>query len=180
MNGNKGWQMPQFDKHNVRFAELRADDEGLSGVVVRYGDEAKIGNLRESIAPGAFGAIKGKDIVLNLQHSREQPIGRTGGSGLELFDSDDSLIARITDNGTSAMRSAMELARSGVLRGLSVEFTVPIGGETVTRQRGAVHRNITKARLLAIGLVDTPAYPDSVIKRFNIKCALPTEWMDFV
>ena len=151
-----------------RFAEIRSDGDALSGVAVRYGDTAtiKMGSMqmRETIEPGAFGDVG--DVVLNLQHDRTQPIARTGeGGGLELTDTKESLRARISAPSYPRWNEITDLVNRRVLRGLSVEFTVPRGGEKVVESGGVISRTIVSANLRAIGLVDSPAYPDSTFLR---------------
>ena len=141
-----------------RFCELRADvaERTLSGVVVRYGDAARIaGVFNETVERGAF---QYDDVLLNLQHQRHIPLARTGpnlrledsGSGLQLI----AIIAR-----TRAGDDALALVESRVLRGLSAEFVVSDDEWT----NGGQDRIIKRAKLYAVGLVDKPAYPQSTL-----------------
>ena len=122
---------------------------------MRYGDTADIGGLPERFEPGAFGDVGAADVLLNRQHDRTEPLARTGGAGLVLMDTADSLTMRADLPDTATARDTVALVRSGVLRGLSVEFVV-----RRERDEGGV-RVIEQADLMAIGLVDTPAYPAS-------------------
>ena len=142
----------------VRIAEIRAEGDGrtVTGTVVRYGDEARIGVVRERIMPGAFAPLPA-DVLMDVQHERGAIIARTG-SGLTLQDDDDSLrfIAELPDTPRAAQ--ALADVKAGLLRGASVAMEV-------TRERweeGAL-RVIEKARIVAVSLVDSGAYPDSVI-----------------
>ena len=165
----------------VRYAECRADGDSLAGIVVRYGDEYRLkGNsfeLVERIEPGAFGEIG--DVVLNFQHDRAQPLARTNGGGMILTDSADKLEmrARVSD---PDFERALTKVRNRVMRGLSVEFTVNDGGESVRQVGNVVHRTVKSAQLKAIGVVDEPAYPESRVEvrsRIDEICqnALPTQ-----
>ena len=91
-------------------------------------------------------------------HQREAPLARTGGGGLNLVDSSEMLQfeARLAD--TSEAKDLYELVEKKVVRGASLEF-LPIE----SMMDGEV-RTITKARLVAIGVVDSPAYPHSLIE----------------
>ena len=101
----------------------------------------------------------GLDVIARLQHSRDRPIGRTGGGGLELADSAAALRASLTLPKTRDGEDAAELLRTRILRGWSVEFRA-------TREKVADGglRIIEAAELRGLGLVDEPAYGDSLAK----------------
>ena len=138
-----------------RYAELRREGRKLSGVAIRYGDVAEFPWGRERFTSGAFTPIG--DVMLNAQHDRTTPLARTG-AGLELRDGPDALELEAALPKTRAADDVLELVRAGVLRGLSVEFAA-----TSERMDGGV-RVIDKARLAAVGVVDTPAYPQSGVE----------------
>lgn len=147
--------------------QLREQGEGdnlsrvLSGTVVRYGDTATVKThgivIRERIVAGAFGDIKDVDITAVLQHDRSRGLARSG-YGLTLHDTPTELradIALIDDtDGTDAYKKF----KAGILRGLSAEF-VP---QRSIVQAGVLIRQ--QAKLVRIGVVDTPAYPDSLLE----------------
>lgn len=137
-----------------RTVELRAENDGLSGVILNYNERAA--DRAESFMPGS---VRFDDVILNLMHDRHQPVARTGTDFLTVADSPTSLtlLARYPD--TVYGRRARELVDSGVLRGLSAEFIA----EEERRDGGL--RVITKARLYGVGIVDRPAYAGSVIHR---------------
>ena len=143
----------------TRFAtlEYRADDSLVSGIALRYGDTAMVGGqFKERFIAGAFGNVGGLDIIARLQHDRGRPVGRTGGGGLELTDSADALRAELSLPDTMDGRDARELLASRILRGFSVEFRAT--EETYVDQV----RIISKAELKGLGLVDEPAYGNSL------------------
>ena len=111
----------------------------------------------ERFHPGAFGDLSKADIVLNRQHNRSMPLARTGGSGLTLVDSAAALEARAElDVETTDGRDAQRLLARKVLRGFSIEF--------VSREAefiGGV-REVRRAALLGVALVDSPAHRGSV------------------
>ena len=152
----------------VRYAEVRAEGSGLSGVVLRYSDEYRIrGNameLVERIEPGAFGQVEGADVVLNFQHDRAQPLARTNGGGMTLTDSKEQLSMRAEVSGDPDFERVLTKVRNRVMRGLSVEFTVDKGGEIVRQVGNRVLRTVKAATLRAIGVVDSPAYPESTVE----------------
>ena len=152
-----------------RFAEVRlAEVDGapaIQGTVVKYGDTARLLGFRERMLPGS---LRFADVIVNLMHRRERPIARTG-AGLILRDTGTALEATITPAEVRDGKEALELVKAGVLRGLSAEFKVDPNGE----RRGADGiREITSAELTGLGIVDKPAYPQSlaqVSKRYQPK-----------
>ena len=142
-----------------RCVEVRADgDRKLSGVVTRYGTQANMRAFREAIAPGA---LRFDDVILNLQHDRAKPLARTG-AGLTLEDSADQLVMRAEVAPTRIGTDAVEAVNAGLLRGLSVEMVV--NRDRWSEHNGKPLRTIQEAELRAIGLVDRPAYPASVLE----------------
>ena len=142
----------------TRYSEIRAQDGNrLTGTVLRYNDVAVVAGQPERFAPGAFGDTSAFDVILNVQHQRTRPIARTG-SGLTLRDGPESLTMAAELPQTRDAADTLELVRSGVLRGLSVEFRAIresfVGGVRV----------IHEAVLTGLGVVDRPAYPASVVE----------------
>ena len=147
-----------MDPHHIKSSiETRRssnnDTLGIEGIVVRYGEITSRTRLgKEQIQAGAFGDVSNADVVLNRQHDRGKPLARTGSGGLQLIDSATELRAVVNMPSTQEARDAWTLVESGVLRGFSVEMRV--SSESV--QSGV--RIITGAKLVGLGLVDTPAY----------------------
>ena len=153
--------------------EIReGQDMGLvKGIAVRYGDLARIptpgGTFHERIDAGAFGNIGEADAILNVQHDRSRPLARTGGGGLALSDSPQFLAVEVQLPDTRDGHDARVLLSKRVLRGLSVEMLV----KKDDVDRASRTRTIRQADLVGLGLVDRPAYGDSVavLKRFEIR-----------
>ena len=135
--------------------EIRQDGEQagpgrLYGTLMRYGTLA--GDRPERFALGALSWPDG-GIVVNEQHNRAAPIMRA----IPEVRGDQVVIdSPIPD--TQRGRDAATMIRSGVFRGLSVEFKATDEGRP-----GGV-REIRAARLLAAGLVDKPSYPDAGVE----------------
>ena len=146
-----------------RFIDFRSvDPEGgdIRGVVMPYGSRATIGKYTEEFRAGVFTAGLG-DAIVNLQHDRTRPVARID-AGLELMDGDKALEARIQVPDTPYGREARELVKANILRGFSVEF------RAIDQEWNGLHRTVNEAHLVAIGLVDRPAYSDAQIqKRFE-------------
>lgn len=141
-----------------RYFELRNQGNELSGTAIRYGDVASIAGIgRERFVAGCFGDLSSADVILNEQHDRNKPIARTGGGGLELIDTNTSLEIRANLNPEIAGK-CLALVKSKVLRGLSVEF------QTLKQRIEANTRIIERANLVGIGVVDKPAYANSIVQ----------------
>ena len=106
--------------------------------------------------PGAFGDVSRLDTTLNILHRQDRLVGRTGGGGVVFRDTPGALLMAATMPTTRDGDDALELVRSGVLRGLSVEF------RTLRDRFVGDLREIGRAVLDGLGLVDRPAYPGSV------------------
>ena len=136
--------------------EWRAEGSKLSGVVIKYGDFAEMFGEKETILPAAFGDLSKADVILNRQHQRTAPLARTPET-LRLMNAGDTLTMEADLPDTEMARETLTLVKSGVLRGLSIEFLVKdqeIEGDI---------RIIKAAELRGIGVVDTPAYPNSKV-----------------
>ena len=148
------------DGLEYRDFELRQDGpRRLIGTAITYGEVANLGAFREVFQPGAFGDLAGRDVILNRQHDRKRPLARTGGGGLELIDTRESLSIRAELPETRESADTLALVRGGVLRGLSVEFRATASGWS-----GAGVRTIRSAELRGIGVVDRGAYSGATVE----------------
>ena len=131
----------------------------LRGVGLRYGDVATRtqSGMPETYLNGAFGDVSSLDTILNFQHDRKRPLARTGGGGLTLQDTPTELKIEATLPDTQDANDALELVKTRVMRGFSLEILPERGYE----DNGV--RRYSKGRLTGIGLVDTPAFHDSLI-----------------
>ena len=145
-----------MDATEKRFCELRADGRRLEGEAIVYGDIAFFPWGQERIEPGAFSPLG--DVILNRQHDRKTPPARTGGGGLFLIDSPESLSIRAElPEGVAAADEALRLVRANILRGLSIEFF-----PQAERQSGDL-RIIERAQLIGVAVVDSPQYEQSLV-----------------
>ena len=139
--------------------ELREDDTRqspgrLTGVLLTYGERAS--DRPELFERGAFDldAIKASGgIVINRQHTRGNPIMRVSP---ELRG--DELVIDQPLPDTQAGRDAAVEIRSGLMRGLSVEF------KALRARMVSGVRRIASATLVAGGLVDDPSYSGSTVE----------------
>lgn len=141
------------------YAELQAGDgRTLRGAAIRYGETQTVHGRPTRFLAGAFGDVSAADLILNRQHERGQPLARTGGGGLTLTDTPEALevLAELPD--TQAARDAHTMVRTGVLRGLSIEFRALAEGFV----NGV--REIRRGVLEGVGVVDTPAFATATVE----------------
>jgi len=133
--------------------EVREDESRMSpgrvvGEMITEGQRA--GDRPEVFEKRAISWPEG-GIVLNRQHDRKSPIMRVQPKR----DGDRVLIDQPLPN-TAAGRDAAEEIRSGLFKGLSIEFRA-----TKQRFEGGLRR-IGEAVLGGVALVDSPSYATSV------------------
>ena len=141
-----------------RFLGMRQAGRVLSGVALRYGDVARIGGQREKFLPGSFPGVEGSDILLNRQHDRTRALARSQGGGLTISDSPQALSIRAELPKTTDSDETLELVKRGVLRGLSIEF------EALRESQENGTRVVSEAKLHAVAVVDSGAYPQSTVE----------------
>ena len=143
--------------------ECRLEGRTLSGVAMRYGEQAR--DRAEMFLSGAFAPLG--SVAMNLQHDR---------SGLREIASTDGGSLRITDGPAELRVSAdlregsaeLSLVRRRALRGLSVEFRA----RAETRNPAGV-RVIDRAELVGIGLVDSGSYRSNI----ELRAAMADAWL---
>ena len=140
-----------------RYCELRAEGRILSGVGITYGDVAVLPFGRERFQAGAFPGVENSDVLLNAGHDRARPLARSGGGGLVLTDTAKALSIKADLAPTRESDDVLTLIRSGVLRGISLEFIA-----RSERREGNV-RIVERAELRGLAVVDRPAYGGSLV-----------------
>ena len=143
-------------------AELRAeggDSRVVTGIAVRYGDEARLAGFRERIARGAL-KLPTRAANLTLQHDRSQPVGI-----LEWRPGEDALgfMATLT-KGSSLAEEALVRVEGGTLRGASLEMKVLKQKLLETDETEGPLFEILEAQVVRLSLVDDGAYPQSAIR----------------
>ena len=148
------YQAPPIER---RYSPIEVEGRNLRGVAITYREVARVPFGRETFLPGAFGDVSGLDVRLNVQHNRDRLIARTPAT-LQLIDGPDALRVLATLPETREADDALTNVRAGVLRGLSLEFRA--GDAPIID--GV--RTVRRAGLLALGLVDQPAYLGSTVE----------------
>ena len=132
----------------VEIREVEGKPPRMVGVLMPYGERAV--DRAEVFEPGSLSWAEG-GIVLNRQHSRQNPILRFSPT-----ESEGRLTVDEVLPDTSAGRDAAAEIRSGLFKGLSIEF------RAVRQTIVAGVRRISEAVLSGAALVDTPSYPATV------------------
>ena len=147
------------DDAEYRYAEFEQDGRTLVGTALRYGDVSTQNQTcgPERMEPGVFGDVANADVILDMMHQRTRPIARTGGGGLALTDSPEALTIAATLPETRDGDDALRMVEAGILRGFS-----PMFFPRRERMEGNT-RVISSAYMPRIGLVDTPAYGESLV-----------------
>ena len=116
-NWRSSWRSAVATELRYAPAEWReaADGPGIiAGVVVRYGDVARVPGGRERIVAGAFNPLpQAGRMRANVQHTRERPVAVLG-RGLTLHDSAAELRAEIVLPKTRDAEDVAELYRQNV------------------------------------------------------------------
>lgn len=143
-----------------RRIELRrvAGTRQVEGIVVRYSDEANIaGVFRERIKAGS---LKVENVTMNIQHERALIVARQG-VGLELIDGPAEMRLTAELAKTRVADDALEALDARLYQGLSVGMVVE--ADNWTDEGELPLRTIDAAIVREVSLVDTPAYPQSLI-----------------
>ena len=139
-------------------AELRAEggtSRVVTGVAVRYGDEARMPGFRERIARGAL-TLPEQKANLTMQHDRAMPLGL-----LEWQEDDDALRFRAELSKGPRQDQALMDVRAGLVRGASLEFKPTKERLLETDAAKGPLFEITEASVVRLSLVDDGAYPQS-------------------
>lgn len=149
-----------------RYVRLLSSERSreVAATVVRWGDIAWLDDRHgEMFQPGSIymGSTR-HGVVLNMHHDRARPLCRTG-AGLDLEEDREKMYFVASLPETAEAEEALAQIRAGVIRGASAEFTIDDCSVQVDGERKI--RVVQKARIYGIGLVDTPAYPQSELRR---------------
>ena len=146
-----------------RFSELIQKGKTIEGTALRYGEVATGAPFPERFEPGAFSPIG--DIPFTVQHDRSRIIARTGGGGLDIEDTTESLKIRAKLLETREAQDAHLMISNGLLRGLSIEFYANF---RESQDMNGV-RVLSRAVLTTISAVDDPAYSGSEIEARQLR-----------
>ena len=132
------------------------------------------GYFRERILPGAFSKTlqESGDIPSLYNHDPNMVLGRTSNKRLELKEDDTGLWFRVTPTDTVYARDLFTNIEEGNVTGNSFGF-MAVKDRWSQDEKGIATREIIEARLLDVGPVTFPAYPDTdVAVRHFLECEL--------
>lgn len=144
-------------------SEIRAQGRRLEGYAALFGTEARIGNVVETIRPGAFSSALagGADIVALVDHDAGRILARTRSGTLRLAEDRRGLAFSLDLPDTQAARDVLALAERGDLGGMSFGFNVGEGGDHWDGDR----RELRSVVLHEISVVSAwPAYAGTVVQ----------------
>ena len=142
------------------FTDVRANGRRLEGYAAVFGSEARMGEIVETIEPGAFLSSLSGDVLALLDHDAGKVLGRTRSGTLRLSEDTRGLAFSLDLPDTAAGRDVQTLAERGDLGGMSFGFIVPKDGDHWTGNR----RSLRSVALKEVSVVSAwPAYPDTEI-----------------
>lgn len=152
------------------FCEVRTAGRRIEGYAATFGAEARIGSdFTEVIAPGAFRASLGGDVLALFDHDPGKVLGRTRSGTLRLKEDSKGLAFSLDLPDTVAGRDVQALAERGDLGGMSFGFLIPKGGEAWQGSK----RTLRTVDLKEISVVSAwPAYPDTSLALRNRRTPL--------
>ena len=137
-------------------------DRCISGTLLRYGDIAVLGDIRERVSKGAIKIWDDRHgVTMNVQHDRTKLLARTG-AGLDLAFGEGGVLFKAVLPKTALCDEALDMVDNNLLRGCSVEY------EFRSVEWEGNLRIVNDARLHGMALVDTPAFPDSEIRNLPV------------
>jgi HK97 family phage prohead protease len=139
--------------------ELRAKGRRLEGYAAVFGSEAKINDFNETIAPGAFRASLGKDIVALVDHDATRMLARTKSKTLRLSEDSRGLLFDLDLPATTVGNDVLALAERGDLGGMSFGF-IPLD-----EKWDGDKRELRSVDLREISVVSSwPAYDGTIVQ----------------
>ena len=132
----------------------------LSGYAVVFDSPTLIGTFTESIAPGAW-TNTGDDVLATWNHNLDNVLGRTRSGTLTLTVDSVGVRYGVDLPDTELGRSVHELVKRGDVFGSS--FTFIADAEEWDYSGEIPHRTVTAMRVIELGPVHTPAYPDASV-----------------
>jgi HK97 family phage prohead protease len=165
--------------------EVRAKGRRLEGYAAVFNTEARIGDFREVVSPGAFARSLAGDVVALLDHDPGRVLARTKSKTLRLAEDSKGLAFDLDVPATTFGSDALALAKRGDLGGMSFGFRVAKDGEKWDGNK----RTLTNVDLKEISVVSAwPAYTGTTVnarakathgsRMANFRLALAKRYLD--
>lgn len=157
--------MSEKRSYPVEQLEIRSEEDGetIVGRIVPFDSWSQVmGDFQERFEAGAFGSLDGVDIRANVEHERTMTIARTPKT-LKVEEREDGVWMTMQPAKTRAAQDAIELVRSGVIDGASIEFRVKERGDEWDLSEQPYKRTIRAdgAMLEGFALTSWPVYTDT-------------------
>lgn len=161
--------------------EVRSEEgkpSKITGYASVFDEETDLGWFREKIARGAFTrTLKERPDVLALfDHDTSMPIGRSSAGTLSISEDSRGLPVEITPPNTTAGRDAVELVRTGHVKGMSFGFRVLEDKWSV--RDGMDLRTILDVELYEVSVVTFPAYEGTTAQARSLVEGLSKRYLD--
>ena len=150
-------------------AEIRAEGDKTTLVLRGHAAvfnslSANLGGFKEEIAPGAFDKVLDNDVRAVFNHDINMVLGRSSAGTLRLSVDNTGLAYEIDLPDTSYARDLHESVKRGDIKENSFKFTVMKDDWRFDNELGMEVRTIKEVgRLIDVGPVSFPAYPDATI-----------------
>jgi len=154
-----------FDLETVDLRVLREEGQPLRieghGAVFNRWSLPIMGSFRERIMPGAFAKTlrESGDVPSLYNHDPNMVLGRTSNGRLELREDESGLWFRVTPTDTAYARDLLTNIEERNVTGNSFGFIAV--KDHWYDEKGENRRDVIEARLLDVGPVTFPAYPDT-------------------
>ena len=149
-------------------SEAVADEHGLTGVLIAYGDPAMQWGIRTTVAPGAL-TVWDEGLV-NIQHYDHLPVAKFDTEYVAFADASDAMRMSLKYPANPGGEAVRQFIDTGVLEGLSMEIMVHKESWTYDEEDSEKDsRLITKATLIGVGVVSTPAFDKSRFDAFRFQ-----------
>lgn len=128
---------------------------------------ADLGGFKERVLPGAFktSLTNGTDIRALADHDSTKILGRTSNGTMRL--SEDAVGLRVEidlPEGVSYANDIRSLVSRGDIKGMSVGFRVPAGGQRFIKGEGGMTiRELTALNLIEASVTSIPAFSDTSV-----------------
>lgn len=148
-----------MDKVNFEGKIFASDSETrtIKGLIVPFGEIGNTSAGAVEFHPEAFAAFNEQDIILNVQHDPNRPIGRGIAGSKEITPNGISMAFKISE--TSAGNDSLVEAADGLRPALSIEAFM----NEFTIENGT--KKVTAATLDAVGHVIVPAFKSAQITK---------------
>lgn len=161
--------MENKETRNLEVIEIRADSEsrnieGYAAIWETWSND--LGGFREKIRRGAFRqSIRSDRIYATWQHDTSRILARrnAGKGTLQLREDENGLEFRFEAPDTTLGNDTLVMVERGDIDSMSFGFIAQKDEWNREGEDGMAERTLVQARLVDIGLVSFPAYPDTSV-----------------